>query len=172
MPVVVDLDATKSHSRLALVVLAGLNLRMLEIWRRTQLEAWDRTLDHESTMIMLAVVVIRGQKAVRSGSVLELSNLKNAIPQEFSTKCNLLSIASATGLNRETVRRKVRRLEGLGLLARTNDGGMTIPTGTLESERMEELLISQLEALRLTFDNLARSGVLKSSAGPAVTGTD
>ncbi|MFC7537870.1 hypothetical protein ACFQPG_10915 [Sphingomonas sp. GCM10030256] len=168
LPYVVDQTAADDHSRLVLVAIAGLNLRMMENWRTTQLKDWAYSLDYESTMITLAIIVIRSQRAMRTPPDLRLHDLKNKIPEELSTKCNVSSIAAATGINRETVRRKVRRLQALGLVAQHDDGGVMIPIEALGSENMSELLRSQLDALRVTFDQLTRSGILRHSRGSTV----
>lgn len=46
----------------------------------------------------------------------------------FLKPCNPYSIAEATGLPRETVRRKIGRLEELGWLSRVPEGGVVVST--------------------------------------------
>lgn len=58
--------------------------------------------------------------------------LMRALPQQQVTPCNALSISEATGIPRETVRRKVRELENRGWLARQGARRLTLAPGALE----------------------------------------
>ena len=166
MSLVIDGETAAKKSRLALVSLAALYLRMMENWRRTQVEVWQGPLDYDSTMIMLAIVAIRSDKVVRSRlGPMELLDLKNAVPEDLVTRCNVSSIASATGLNRETVRRKVRNLEARRLVSRASDGSVSISSDALPSEKMAELLRAQLDALRSVTAQLCRNGIFRCSDG-------
>ncbi|WP_205481570.1 hypothetical protein [Sphingomonas arenae] len=162
MPFEVDEVEAQSGSRLALVALVGLNLRMMENWRRTQLEAWGETLDYESTMILLAVIAIGGERLTRTSLTPDFRDLACPVPMELLGKCNVTSIAAATGLNRETVRRKVQRLERKELLIRDGKRSFRIVPAIMQSDMARELVRSQLEALRRTMNHLSRAGIFRS----------
>ena len=58
--------------------------------------------------------------------------LMRALPDKKVTPCNALSISEATGIPRETVRRKVKELERRGWLAREGARSLTLTPRAIE----------------------------------------
>lgn len=86
----------------------GIRLAMLTLRMR---DNWIKLFgDHQTALIALAVVVIMSERLMRSELDPELETLTVPMPTANLAKCNLNSIAAATGLNRETTRRKVDQL--------------------------------------------------------------
>src|ERR1051325_5192402 len=100
MALVVDDRKAEALSRLVSIRLTMLTLRCMENWRA----GID---DCEKALILVAVMAISGERFTRGEQLdPELKSLRNPIPPELQTPCNVSSIGAATGLNRETARRK------------------------------------------------------------------
>ena len=149
----IDDTAADEKSRLLTLRIASLTLRLMENWRRP-------FKDGDSVMILLAMAAISGEKLTRGRLEQEYQDLAKPIPPNRLTSCNLNSIAAATGLNRETTRRKVNKLAEAGLVVRADDGTVSLSPGF--SQRQEPLAIvrAQLETLMRTTNELFRDGVL------------
>lgn len=159
MPIAVKTKAVEAKSRLTLISLLGLNLRLMENWRRVQVALTGRPLDYESTMILMAVVTIGADRLLRSELPLELQSLDHELPRELISNVNLSSIAAATAIPRETVRRKLRELEESGLVVREKNK-ITMGKGVLQHEAVGEIIGLQLDAMTLTIRQLSRLEVL------------
>jgi len=153
----VDNEQATANSRLAALRLTTLTLRWMENWRRS-------VSDYDSAMILLAVVAITAGRLLRSDLEPELRNMANQLPEGRLARCNFSSIAAATGLNRETTRRKVRELVDAGFLVRLQDGSIRFPLGYLQRPETAELVRRQLDTLTRSVNELARDGVLKPLA--------
>lgn len=79
-------------------------------------------------------------------------------------KCNVASIAHATGLNRETTRRKVNDLIARGLLARLADGSIFFREGLTQEPAVRELVGHQMREIAAVCERLLRLGVLEPRA--------
>jgi hypothetical protein len=121
----VDKETAGAKSRLVHISLLDLNLRFMENWRSGQIASAGKALDYESLMILMAVIVISAERLLRTELDPELQTLERRIPQQRIGSANLSSIAAATAINRETVRRKVNNLQKAGLLLRDKDGVAT-----------------------------------------------
>src|SRR5690348_4834761 len=99
----------QSKNRLVGIRLAALTIGLRASW--TELFG-----DSDSAAIVLAMVVISSERLLRQELGPDLQTLATQIPPELLGSCNISSIATATGLNRETVRRKVGHLVVTGLI--------------------------------------------------------
>jgi hypothetical protein len=154
MPLVLDDHMAQASSRVGAVRVGMLTLRSMENWR-TIVDDGDKAL------IMLAVGTINGERLVRDGDLDEdLRDLRNALPQEHFRQCTVSSVAAATGLHRETARRKVNELIEAGLLVRTDRGRLRFPPGFAQLPSVSELVRKQLEALVRVANDLIRDGVI------------
>jgi hypothetical protein len=83
--------------------------------------------------------------------------------------CNALSIAAATGLPRETVRRKMGRLVEMGVLVRRDDGNYIWQAGVLQGAPHRQMLEEWAsETLRLVNDCI-ELGIFTVEAPPPET---
>src|ERR1700745_4126093 len=98
-----------AKSRLVGIRLAVLTLRMQETWRHL-------FGDDDAALIALATVATNSDRMLRARLDPDLESLENALSFDDLSPCNVNSIVAATGLNRETARRKVARLVEEGLL--------------------------------------------------------
>lgn len=153
MAIVVDAELAAANSRLTAIRLATLTLRLMENWRR-------RIDDHESLMVLLAVVAITSERLTRSDLPSELRSLELPIPTDRLARCSISSIAAATGLNRETARRKVNELIAVGILVRTARE-IRFATGHLQDPFIGGLIRNQLDTVTRFVNDLQRDGVLK-----------
>ena len=160
MAVIVDETQAQAKSRLVGIRLTLLTLRLIENWRRY-------VRDYDSAMIALAVVAINSEKLTRTTLEPELEDLRLPMPAELLTDCNISSIASATGLNRETTRRKVNKMTSAGVLVRRDDGSIALSDGFTQGKRTLEVVRDQLETLNRTLNDLIRDGSLALATGTA-----
>ena len=155
MPLIIDDQKTEANSRLISIRLTMLTLRCMENWRRD-------VDDCEKALILVAVMAISGERFTRGEELEdELKTLRNALPPERLPRCNISSIASATGLNRETARRKVLELAEAGILVRQSGGMVSFQPGILEREETSQVMRKQLEAVVRVMNDLLRDGPVK-----------
>lgn len=131
-----------------------MTLRLLEHWRS------HLKLDHDSALIVLATAAITMEKFTRVDFDPELKDIQNAMPADRLTKCNVSSIASATGLNRETARRKVRSLLAAGVLIKDEEGSVRLSPEYTRSVATSEMLHSLLDTLAHSTNELVRDGII------------
>jgi hypothetical protein len=150
----IDMSRLGSSSRLAAIRLALLASRSMELWRR------GGDLDGDSALIMAAVVALSFERLVRTGLSGEMRALGRSVPAELHATCNVSSIAAATGLNRETARRRVKALVGQGLLVRSPKGVVALHPDLHGQPEMQALVRKQLEAVTRFVNDAIRDGVL------------
>ncbi len=95
-------------------------LRTMEDFRRV----YGNDLD--TVMIVLAVAVISMAPYGQFGADTDYADQRQPIPDAALAPCNMASIAEATGLPRETARRKTLQLIRQGILRRTNTGSIAL----------------------------------------------
>lgn len=134
--------------------MALMTLRVMEHWRQ------HLGLGYEEAMIVLATAAITMEKFTRSEFEPELENIRKAVPSTQLARCNVSSIAVAVGLNRETARRKVKRLVENGMLLRDGDGSLRLSPDYTLSVPTSEMMKRQLETLVHTTNELVRDGIL------------
>jgi hypothetical protein len=152
--IILDEERAVANSRPTAIRLVDLTLRSMETWRR-------RVGDYDSAMIMLSVVAITASRLLRSGLPPELRDIARPVPEEYLVKCSFSSIAAATGLNRETARRKVAQLVERGFLVRTEDGSIRFPSGYLQRPETADLIRTQLDHFISTANGMLRDGVIR-----------
>jgi len=154
MPLIVDEGVAQANSRKTGILAAVFMTRSLEIWRRNRLDA-------ESVHIILAVIAITSEKFVRRNLRPEHRSLATYLPLEELQSCNVASIAAATGINRETVRRRVQGLVQSGSLIKSDSGDIALPPSKVQDPSAAELIRRQLEALARFANDCLRDGVLR-----------
>jgi hypothetical protein len=152
----VDDTSARNKSRLVALRISILTLRLMENWRRP-------FKDYDSAMILLGIAAISGEKLTRSPLEHELQDLAKPIPADRLTPCNINSIAAATGLNRETTRRKINKLIAAGLVARAEDGSISFSAGFSQRDEPGAIVRTQLETLTRITNELVRDGALRWS---------
>ncbi len=155
----VERKVAETKSRLVHVSLLGLNLRLMENWRSVRMALTGGAPDYETTMILMAIIVISAEKQLRTGLDCDLQTLAQRLPEDLLSRVNLSSIASATGINRETVRRKVSELQKAGFVERDRQG-IRIIHGVLEFNVLREIIEAQLDAIARTVTQLTKLGAL------------
>ena len=80
--------------------------------------------------------------------VREFRSIESVVGVERQRGVNALSIAAATGIPRETTRRKIKRLLAMGVLAETGRGKYVLKPGYIQSP-----------AMRAMFEELSRATV-------------
>lgn len=155
-------DVAEAKSRLTHLSLLSLNLRLMENWRSLQIATWGGVLDYESTMIVMAIIVISAEKFLRTELHDELQTLARSLPQDRLSRVNFSSIAAATAINRETVRRKVGELLKAGIVVRDKHG-VRMAEGKIQFAALRDVIDAQLDALARAANQLSRLGVLTPS---------
>jgi len=157
VPVIVDEAGAEAHSRLTAIRLSLMMLRYMEHWRA-------RVDGYDAIMILVAIGAIVAERVTRDTDLKpELKCLRHPFPPERLTPCNVSSIASATGLNRETTRRKVKDLVDAGVLIRTDGSGISFAPGILQQDTAQEMFRRQLDCMVKLTNELLRDGTLKAS---------
>jgi len=156
MQLTIDKQKSASTSRLTAIRLALLTSRAMENWRAG-------VGDNESAMILLAVVAITGERLTRTDLPEAYRDVTTPLPPGYAAGCNISSIAAATGLNRETSRRKVAALIERGYLARSKAGEICFPTAHQQDPATLEFVARQLEAVTRFANDALRDGVLKAA---------
>lgn len=161
MALSVDIEATEAKSRLVHISLLNLNLRFMENWRSAQVRAGSDVLDYEQLMILMAIIVIGSDRVLRAELGSDMQTLAQELPTSEVGKVNLSSIAAATAINRETVRRKVSKLQQAGWVVRDSDGIRTVP-GVISYEVIRDIITAQLDALTRTANQLEKLGAIST----------
>ena len=146
--------AARSKNRLIATRLTLLTLRSMENWSRV-------ARDYDEAMIAVAVAAITTERMTRGKPTDEQMSLEHPLPRELYAKCSVQAVAQATGLNRETARRKINSLVERGLLEKTGPNSIVFRRGFPQEALVAELIDDQLEAFRRTADALLRDGVLE-----------
>ena len=141
------------ESRLAGIQMAMLTLRCMEHYR-------DVAGDHDSALILLAVVAISAERLTRGALPDDLRTLDTPLPPEHVGSCNVSSIAVATGFNRETARRHVNRLIERDVLQKGPDGTIQFTAGYMQSGQIADLLQLQLDTLGRSVTEFLRMGAM------------
>lgn len=157
LPKVVTTSQAEVKNRLIGIRLAMLTLRMRDNWIKL-------FGDHQTALIALAIVVIMSERLMRSELDPELETLAVPMPTADLAKCNLSSIAAATGLNRETIRRKVDQLVRRGLVVREK-GAIQLRPGFTQQKLAHDVVKIQLDELRRAFNDLLRLKALEMRQG-------
>lgn len=149
---VTDAENATSKSRLVGIRLAALSLRLRENWARLFGDA-------DTAAIALAIVVIISERLMRVELDAELESLSVPMPTEALARCNISSIAAATGFNRETTRRKVDQLVKAGMVIKERSIIRLAP-GFTQQEIAIEVVKAQLDEVRRAANDLLRLGVI------------
>ena len=153
-------EPQRLKSRTAVITLCVLTLRLMENWRAVVQEVSNDPSDVDSALIVMAVVAIGAEKFTRGDLEAELHSLEEAMPQGRLNRCNLRSIAAATGIHRETVRRKVLRLQQLGILDNDPIDGIRVPSTFAARGEVRKIVEAQVEAVMRATSLLRSAAVL------------
>ena len=131
-----------------------MRLRLIALWRQV-------TGGHYESLILMAVIAITGDRLTAREVSRDFENMANAVPKPLLGKCNVSSIAAATGLNRETARRVIHKLVTCGILERSPDRSIHFTEGRMQGDNAYMVSRVQLEEFTRTANALLRVGVLK-----------
>jgi hypothetical protein len=137
-----------------------MTLRLLEHWRL------HLGVDQDSALIILATAAITMEKFTRLNFDPELRDIRSTMPPEILSRCNVSSIASATGLNRETARRKVQSLMDSGILVSDSKGSIRLSPDYTRSVPTREMLRLQLQTVIQATNGFLRDGIVSLAVGP------
>jgi hypothetical protein len=152
----VDDQQLGQNSRPAAIALALFTLRLMERWKQD-------VDDYDCAMILIAVVVISAERLLKTGVEPEYRPLDRPIDPALLRKCNVSSIAHATGINRETARRKVNEMIRQGFLVRLDDGTIAFRQGYLQEPRTHKVVARQTAEVAAVAGQLLAIGVLTES---------
>ena len=145
-------EKAAAKNRLVGIRLAVLTLRLRENWRRLFGE-------QDSMLIALAIVAIVSERLLRTELDPEFESLDRAMPLTELSTCNINSIAIATGLNRETARRKINALVESGMLVKYG-GAISLAPGFTQQALAQEVVQAQLDEIRRAVNDLIRVGAV------------
>ena len=122
-----------------------------------------QVLDGTGAPAFRADVAITGERLTRTELPEDLRNVATPLPPGYAAGCNISSIAAATGLNRETTRRKVSALIERDYLCRAPQGEISFPAARQQDPATLEFLRKQLEAVVRFANDSIRDGVLRAA---------
>jgi hypothetical protein len=146
--------AGTKKNRLVATRLTLLTLRYMENWSRV-------SKDYDEAMIAVAVAAITTERMTRMKPSAEHLDLKHPLPRNLYAKCTVQAVALATGLNRETARRKINNLVSKGVLERGTGNTVLLREGLPQEQFIAAVIKDQLEAFSRTANALIRDGVLR-----------
>ena len=136
--------APKVNPKADLAVLTRLELYFsLRLVTRT-MRRFAELLDHDYDMLMIFFIVVESclqAIIVFGGANADFATMEKGYMESVSLGLSALTIGETTGIPRETVRRKIKTLVDLGLLA-TSDKNRTVyvPLTTLVREDIFEMI--------------------------------
>lgn len=131
-----------------------MQLRMLALWRQV-------TGSDEESLIIMGVIAITGDRLTNyKDASPELRDMANPVPRSLLGKCNIRSIAGATGMNRETARRRIKGLIDRGVLERGPGRSIHFTAGRIQGENAYRISQMQLDEFTRTANALMRDGLL------------
>jgi hypothetical protein len=134
--------------------LAISGLRIVEEYRRVYGD------DNDRVMIILAVVASTLERAIRGDENGEFSDLRFIVPDDQIGPCNIASISVATGLPRETARRKVNALIAEGILSRDRRGVITFVKGIGQNPVIYRMLRRQAGEIARLASVFSEAGIM------------
>lgn len=154
MDLLTDGEQAALNSRVVGIRMTLLTLRLADNWARL-------FGDPEAARIALAIIATVSERLTRMELEGDLRTLARPMPASQLTRCNVSAIAEATGLNRETARRKIQQLVQQGLIVRDGNS-ITLAPGFTQSETVSKMVAEQLDELRRTANAFLLLGVLRA----------
>ena len=146
-----------------MIFLSDFTLQFIGRWLGVLRQLSSEEADLETWLIVVSVTVIGARKFMRGGLDEGLRDLGVAMPRGQLDKCNLSTIAAATGLNRETVRRKVNWLIAAGILEKEGSRALRATSAVTGRPEVQRLVRDQIRAVRQLNDQLAAISELGSA---------
>lgn len=141
--------------RVAMTALTNLFLTL----HRTMTEA--APIGPTELLIYITVSVANVQKLMRERVIPECYAATEILPREWVVPISRNAIATASGLPRETVRRRVAAMIETGMLIEDPRGGVTVPVGVIKDRGYEPLLEAMMTDFARTAEALLRIGVIE-----------
>lgn len=154
MRIAIDDAQATTKSRIAAHRLIGMRLRLLALWRQV-------TGGHDESLVLMAVIAITGDRLAAQDASADFTDMANSVPRRLLGRCNVSSIAEATGLNRETARRVIQKLIKRGILERSPDRSIHFTEGRMQGTNAYLISRVQLEEFARTANALLKLGVLR-----------
>ncbi len=103
--------------------------------------------DLSKLLILQAVGAANVQRLMASSQRGPYESIDVRIPPELQVPSNALSIADATGLPRETVRRKLKELLASGFVVEDDRGGYRLKPGRLQVDDLQAIYYAYFKAM-------------------------
>ena len=148
-------------------------VKMTENWRVAMTALMNLFLTTHRTMtgassigptellIYVTVSVANVQKLMRERVIPECYAATEILPREWVVPISRNAIATASGLPRETVRRRVAAMIETGILIEDARGGVTLPIGVIQDRGYEPVLEAMMTDFARTAEALLRIGVVE-----------
>jgi hypothetical protein len=101
MTIAIDEQYANANGRIAHISLALMTLRFVSAWRRSVADVLGRVPDHETSLVIGAMLCISSEKLIRSELPSDLRALERQMPSELLTKCNVTLLGSYPCLHPE-----------------------------------------------------------------------
>jgi hypothetical protein len=123
--------------------------------------------DYEAILIYWSVAIASVGRVLRSDDLTLLMETGGPLPEEAHHPISARAIAEATGLPRETVRRKIAVLVAAGHLAQDGRGVRTIPSliDQRGNQAFVRLATREIKRMNVAMETMARFSQKASSGG-------
>lgn len=115
------------------------------------------SFDFQKAIIIHTISIATGSKFIKSPELMKLyGSMDVKFPTEQQVPCSALSVSEATGLPRETTRRKIKEMVAEDLLEEDPRGGYRLKSGILQrplvQTRMEEFVKALVRVVNVGLD--------------------
>lgn len=159
----IDEDRAGAQLRKIGLHLALSGLRIVDEYRQVY------GADNDRVMVILAVVASTLERVIRTDETGEFSDLRLTLADDQMGPCNVASIAVATGLPRETARRKVNALIADGILKRDRRGVIGFVNGVGQNPIVYRMLRRQAGEIARLASVFSEAGIMAPLQTPPLT---
>jgi hypothetical protein len=121
--------------------------------------------DMAKLLIVNAVAAANVQRLMATLEGQVYDSLESRIPAERQVPANALSIADATGMPRETVRRKLKELVAAEILMVDARGGYRLKPGAIQTPELAEIFLANFRAFADLMERCLDAGLVEVQGG-------
>ena len=117
--------------------------------------------DMAKFLLVNALAAANVQRLMTSPLSGDYEDIETRIPAELQVPANALSLAEATGMPRETVRRKLKELLAGGMLVEDERGGYRLRPGALQAQELLGIYFANFKAMGEVMEACVEAGLIE-----------
>lgn len=118
--------------------------------------------DMAKFLLVNALAAANVQRLMSSPLRQDYEDIETRVPAELQVPANALSLAEATGMPRETVRRKLKELLASGMLVEDERGGYRLRPGALQTQELLGIYFANFKAMAEVMEACLEAGLVES----------